>query len=64
LFHLKNSPGHVLGRKEGKAMAYVWIARPPHPPTLDEQARANFWDAIQKLSLLFGLVFTIRSLLK
>jgi hypothetical protein len=43
-------------------MRYV-VRRVAIPPTPDEQAR-NFWDAIQKLSLFFGLVLTIRSLLK
>ena len=32
-------------------------------PSPEEQAR-QFWDAVQKLSLLLGLVLTIRSLLK
>ena len=43
-------------------MQYI-VRRVAPPPTLDEQAK-NFWDAIQKLSLFFGLVLTVRSLLK
>jgi hypothetical protein len=44
-----------------------YIVRPvPVPPSPDEQARARaeFWDAVQKLSMLLGLVVTIRSLRK
>ena len=38
----------------------------PLLPTPDEQARARaeFWDAVQKLSMLLGLVVAIRSLRK
>ena len=42
-------------------MAYVWIT---HPPTPEEQARANFWDGLQKLSLFLGVLVAIRSLLE
>jgi len=42
-------------------MQYV-VRIPPRPPTPEEQARANFWDFVQKLSLLLGLALTIRSL--
>jgi len=37
------------------------IIRVARPPTPSEQAK-EFWDAIQKLSLLLGLALTIRSL--
>ena len=46
-------------------MQYI-IRGIPLPPTPDEQARARaeFWDAVQKLSMLLGLVVAIRSLRK
>lgn len=48
------------GRKEGRKMYRRTLAGPMRPLTPTEQA--GFWDAIQKLSLLLGLLLTIRSL--
>jgi hypothetical protein len=51
--------------KEARIMQYiVWPV--PRQPTPAEQARARaeFWDAVQKLSMLVGLVVAIRSLKK
>jgi hypothetical protein len=44
-------------------MQYI-VRGVPLPLTPDEQARARaeFWDAVQKLSMLLGLVVAIRSL--
>ena len=42
-------------------MKYI-VRMAPRPPTPDEQARANFWDAIHKLSMLLGLLAAIRAL--
>jgi len=46
-------------------MQYI-VRGVPLPPTPDEQVRAHaeFWDAVQKLSMLLGLVVAIRSLRK
>jgi hypothetical protein len=46
-------------------MQYI-VRGVPLPLTPDEQARARaeFWDAVQKLSMLLGLVVAIRSLRK
>ena len=38
------------------------IVRVPRPLTPDEQARADFWDFMQKLSLIVGLIAAIRTL--
>jgi hypothetical protein len=38
------------------------IVRIPRPLAPDEQARANFWDFMQKLSMIVGLIAAIRSL--
>jgi len=40
-------------------MSYIVVARRPAP-----NGQGNFWDAVQKLSLLFGLLAAIRSLSK
>jgi hypothetical protein len=41
-------------------MQYI-MRTAPRPPIPKEQAR-EFWDVVQKLSLLFGLFAAIRSL--
>lgn len=53
------------GREEAKNMQHI-VRGVPLLPTSDEQARARaeFWDAVQKPSMLLGLVVAIRSLRK
>jgi len=41
-------------------MQYM-VRMPPRPPTPEEQAQ-DFWDFVQRLSLLLGLLVTVRSL--
>jgi hypothetical protein len=49
--------------QKGGGMQYI-VRAVPRPPTPDEQARARaeFWDSVQKLSMLLGLLVAIRSL--